>query len=330
MLEKIAKLLNQAENAGTPAEAEVFMAKAQQLATVHSIDLARARHATKAKQKTTPVQRTIHIGEASTRGLRTLTDLYLGIAAANDIKCTIASNATRVYAVGFAEDLDISEALFASLQVQQARALDAFKAEVSWKSETVYHERKSWDSPGGYKPITWLTARLNFQDAYASRIGLRLSIAKHLEETHQRELDSLRARQPHLTDDGQPNAVFELWLEQNHGIRLGNLEDDDAFAIEFSAMLRDLEDEWTQELIAEFLAANEAAADAGSQLVLVEKRAAVDEAYAPHRARARGSYRGGTSGASSSAGRAAGRRAADRASLGGGTSIGGTRGAISA
>lgn len=330
MLERIAKLLNQAENAATEAEAATFMEKAQELATVHSIDLARARHATKAKERTLPVSRTIHIGDAGTRGLRTLTDLYLGIAAANDIRCTIAHNATRVYAVGFAEDIDISEALFASLLVQQANSLEVFKKAGEWKNETVYHEPKSYWDDGVWKPQTWLTARLNFQDAYASRIRRRLHEAKWAEEERQRKADEERAARPHLDDEGNVRPEFAVWLENNHGLTVDALDDTESFGVEFSEMLRDLEDSWTQELIAEYLAAVDGSANAGSALVLVEKREAVREAAAPAERRACGSYRGGHSGASSNTGRAAGQAAADRARLGGGTAIGGTRGAIGA
>lgn len=331
MLERISKLLNQAENAGTPAEAETFMAKAQELATVHSIDLARARHATKSKERTVPIQRDVYIGDHGTKGLRTLVDLFLGICDANDIKVTIAHNATRVYCVGFAEDIDIAEAMFSSLQVQQAKALDQFKAAGEWKGEQVWHEGKykGWDYiPGCYKPITWLTARLNFQDAYASRIRYRLMDAKRAEERAQREAEEERALRLHLDDEGNPTPEFDLWLEQNHGISIGNLEDDDSFASEFSSMLRDLDDEWTQELLAEYQAAIDGSAQAGVSLVLVEKREAVAEAAAPMLKRARGSYRGGTSGATSNSGRSAGRAAADRASIGRGKSIDGSRGAI--
>lgn len=333
MLDRIAKLLNQAENAGTSAEAETFMAKAQELATVHSIDLARARHATKAKERTTPIQRDVTIGIQGSRGLRTLVDLYLGIASANDITCTIAGNATRVYAVGFAEDLDIAEALFASLQVQQAKALDAFKASGEWRNDLAYVEgrwtRDDW-IPGQYKPVTWLTARLNFQDAFASRIRTRLIQAKITEEARQRRLDEERAKRPHLSDEGQPTPEFAQWLENYHGLVVDALDDDDSFGVEFSEMLRDLDDEWTQELIGEYTAAVDGSANAGSALVLVEKREAVAEAAAPMLRRARGSYTGGTTGARATGARGAGAAAADRARLGSSTAISGTKGAISA
>ena len=43
MLDKVSKLLAKAENAGTPEEADAFMAKAMELATINNIDLAIAR-----------------------------------------------------------------------------------------------------------------------------------------------------------------------------------------------------------------------------------------------------------------------------------------------
>ena len=346
MLEKIAKLLNQAENAGTEAEAAVFMAKAQQLAATHSIDLARARHATIEKQRTKPVQRTVHIGERGTRGLRTLVDLYLGIADANDVKCTIAHDATRVYAVGFAEDLDIAEALFASLQVQQANALAEFKKADTWKQEKVWHEGryKGWDwIPGQYKPQTWLTARLNFQEAYAQRIRIRLISARDEARRAAENEELERKARPHLDGFGGLTEHFKQWTFDRHGV---DLDEDDSTCQELSHGLLNaraidvggviIPDEDSGELVAEILVEymtackQQSEGDNSMALVLVEKREALDEAFAPLRRAARGSYRGGTSGAASASGQSAGRSAADRARLGGGTAIGGTKGAISA
>lgn len=349
MLERVAKLLNQAENAGTEAEAATFMEAAQRIASANSIELAHARHATLTKERTVPVQRTIHIGERATRGLRTLVDLYLGIASANDIECTIAHNATRVYAVGFAEDIDVSEALFASLQVQQQSALAQFKATGLWELEKVYvegrYKRSDWGFgdewiPGQYKPQTWLTARLNFQEAYAYRIGSRLAEAKRAEERAQELAEEERTARLHVDGD-QLAEPFKQWFFDAHGL---DLDEDDSTAQELThglmqcshvgvgVMVPEDADEWLGELLSEYVAAlaeQELHRDS-TALVLVEKREAVAEAAAPAQKRARSSYRGGTSGASSSSGRAAGRSAADRASLGRSTAIGGTRGAISA
>src|SRR6202022_2527045 len=133
MLARIAALLRQAEGTDNAHEAEAFMAAAQRLATATSIDLAVARAAgsmgpatrTKAQD---PVQRTITIGDAGTKGLRTYVQLFAVIAAANDVKVDVASNSTFVYAYGFAENIDASHALYASLVMQMVRASETYLA----------------------------------------------------------------------------------------------------------------------------------------------------------------------------------------------------------
>ena len=146
MLARIAALLRQAEHTDNVHEAETFMAAAQRLATTTSIDLAvaRAHSATRSKAQA-PTQRTITIGNPGTRGLRTYVQLFVVIAAANDVKCDVASNSTFVYAYGFAEDIDATHALYASLVVQMVKASDAYLA------------------TGEHRPTPTITARLNFQ-----------------------------------------------------------------------------------------------------------------------------------------------------------------------
>jgi hypothetical protein len=161
MLARIAALLRQAEGTDNEHEAEAFMAAAQRLATATSIDLAVARsHADKRTTAQTPVQRTITIGDAGTRGLRTYVQLFTVIAHANDVKCDIASNSTFVYAYGFAEDIDASHALYASLVTQMVRASEAYIAS------------------GAHRPTPTITARINFQLAFGARIGKRLVEAR--------------------------------------------------------------------------------------------------------------------------------------------------------
>jgi hypothetical protein len=183
-LELIAKLLAQGENAGTEEEAAVFTAKAQQIAAANSIDLAKARHLTISKQKTIPVQCTIIIGVKGTEGLATLVELYLGIAHANDIRCLICPSSTRVYAYGFAEDIDVSEAMYASLLTQMTVLVAEFKKRGDWKKETVwakgwYSSRRQMEIPGRYKPISWRSARINFQAGFGQRIASRLAKARY-------------------------------------------------------------------------------------------------------------------------------------------------------
>ena len=98
--------------------------------------------ATKAQM---PEQRTITIGEPGARGLRTYVQLFVVIAIANDVKCDVASNSTFVYAYGFAEDIDASHALFASLVMQMVRASELYIAS------------------GAHRPTPTITARINFQ-----------------------------------------------------------------------------------------------------------------------------------------------------------------------
>ena len=105
------------------------MAAAQRLATATSIDLAVARsHSDQRTKAQTPVQRTVTIGNAGARGLRTYVQLFVVIAHANDVKCDVASNSTFVYAYGFAEDIDASHALYASLVMQMVKASEAYIA----------------------------------------------------------------------------------------------------------------------------------------------------------------------------------------------------------
>jgi hypothetical protein len=176
MLARIAALLRQAEGTDNTHEAEAFMAAAQRLATATSIDLAVARsHADQRTKAQTPVQRTITIGNAGARGLRTYVQLFVLIANANDVKCDIASNSTFVYAYGFAEDIDASHALYASLVMQMVRASEAYIAS------------------GAHRPTPTITARINFQLAFGARIGKRLSEAR---DDAQREATRLWRRKP--------------------------------------------------------------------------------------------------------------------------------------
>ncbi|MFM9036005.1 MAG: DUF2786 domain-containing protein [Mycobacterium sp.] len=176
MLARIAALLRQAEGTDNVHEAEAFMAAAQRLATATAIDLAVARaHTADRTAAQVPTQRTITIGDPGSRGLRTYVQLFAGIAAANDVRCDVASNSTFVYAYGFAEDIDASHALYASLVVQMVRACDAYLA------------------TGEHRPTPTITARLNFQLAFGSRIARRLSEAR---DDARREATSARGAAP--------------------------------------------------------------------------------------------------------------------------------------
>lgn len=161
MLSRISALLRKAEHTDNVHEAEAYLAAAQRLATTTSIDLAVARsHSADRTKAQLPTQRTITIGAAGTRGLRTYVQLFVVIAAANDVKCDVASNSTFVYSYGFAEDIDATHALYAGLVVQMVKASDAYLV------------------TGAHRPTPTITARLNFQLAFGARVGQRLSEAR--------------------------------------------------------------------------------------------------------------------------------------------------------
>ena len=185
-LEKIGKLLRQAEKAGTDEEAASFMAKAQMLSTQHAIDLEIARqHVASKEARKVPTIRKVTIGEKGKRLLATYCELYLKIAAANDVKCDLAHNSTYVIAYGFESDIDVVDALYASLVTQMVEASTAYLRTGEYKQETVerpVYSRGTWSYREfiGYeeKPISGITARKSFQEAFARRVGTRLSMAR--------------------------------------------------------------------------------------------------------------------------------------------------------
>jgi hypothetical protein len=176
MLARIAALLRQAEGTDNAHEADAFMAAAQRLATAASIDLAVARsHAANRSAAQTPTQRTVTVGTAGTKGLRTYVQLFVVIAAANDVRCDVATNSTFLYAYGFAEDIDATHALYVSLVVQMVRASDSYLGS------------------GAHRPTPTITARLNFQLAFGARVGQRLVEAR---DEARRDATNDRGRSP--------------------------------------------------------------------------------------------------------------------------------------
>ncbi|GAC47088.1 DUF2786 domain-containing protein [Gordonia aichiensis] len=198
LLTRIAALLRQAENTDNEHEAETFMQAAQRLATSASIDLAVARaHDPAARRSTTPITRQIAIGETGKRGLKTYVQLFVAIARANDVTVDVAGNSTFVLAYGYSADIDTCVALYTSLLIQMVAASDAYLRSGDYKGEMsarVVRRGSGWRSRRVVerKPVAPITARLNFQSAFAERIGLRLTEARDAARREAMERDESR------------------------------------------------------------------------------------------------------------------------------------------
>ncbi|NKY60282.1 DUF2786 domain-containing protein [Nocardia flavorosea] len=181
LLTRIGGLLRQAESTDNEHEAEAFLAAAQRLATRSSIDLAVARAHTRDRERGAAlVQRMIPIGEPGRKGLRTYVQLFVAIADANDVRCDVARTSTQVYAYGYAADIDVCEALYSSLLVQMVQASDRYIKSGAHRSATM--EKVVVERRRGRRvrrvvrvPVAGVTARLNFQMAFAARVGARLA-----------------------------------------------------------------------------------------------------------------------------------------------------------
>jgi hypothetical protein len=184
MLDKLAKILAQAENASTPEEAATYMKKAQSLATLGSIDLAVARqHTAKKEQREQPTHKHITIGQPRKNNNARLVNLFLAIADNNDVKCNIAMNSTFVIAFGMPSDIEVVEVLYASLLYQMTESANAWLKTGEYKQEKVLRQVTKRDAWGKYKdleerPMDGRTARANFYDAFTRRISSRLWSAR--------------------------------------------------------------------------------------------------------------------------------------------------------
>ena len=177
-LDRIGALLAKAERTDNEAEAEAYLVKAQQLATLASVDVAIARaRVAKREARQQPESRTTTIGEKGRRANPHLISLFVSIAHANDAQVDVASNSTYVIGYGMASDLDVVETIFASLSVQMVHASQAYVSGRSWEGET-YLAAVGRPRRRVRKPHSAQTARAAFYRAYVERISERLEQAR--------------------------------------------------------------------------------------------------------------------------------------------------------
>ncbi len=184
LVDKVGKLLAQAEGTDNEHEAAAFVERAQQLATEHAVDLelARSRQAARRGAAEPLVQERVDVGARGKRGNRHRVLLYSEVARANDVLVNVAHDSTYVLGFGHRADLDVVERLWASLAVQMTaaaqRRLDA-------------GEHRS----AGVPAQTW---RLSFFDGWVEAVGERLAAAR------QRVVEQAPERQ------GEPGTALVL------------------------------------------------------------------------------------------------------------------------
>ena len=177
-LDRIAALLAKAERTEIEAEADAYLMKAQQLATLASVDLAVARARTARREaRQQPESRTTTIGEKGRRANPHLVSLFVAIAHANDAKVDVAANSTYVIGYGMPADLDVIETMFASLAVHMVHSGQAYVTAGSWRTET-YLAVAARTRRREHRPHTAQTARAAFYRAYVERMSERLSQAR--------------------------------------------------------------------------------------------------------------------------------------------------------
>lgn len=161
MLAKIGKLMRHAEGASTEAERDAFFAKAQELATANSVELALAR-ASLASGESAP-EPTFEIVQLAHRGQQSavrFVALMLAVARTNDLRCSIRSDNTSTTLYGFATDIEVAKSLYASLVIQMVSDADAYLRS------------------GAHRPVHGRTARASFYAGWTQRIGERLAEAR--------------------------------------------------------------------------------------------------------------------------------------------------------
>jgi hypothetical protein len=179
MLDKIAKLLNQAESSKNDHEAETFLKAAQRLATQESIDLAVARqHTAKKEQREQPTQKWIRLGVQGAKNNKYLVRLFLAVGGNNGLKHNIAHDSVGVYAYGMPSDIDLAEVIYGALAHQMVEAANAYLKSGEYKKEIVgwKYDRKS-DSYVD-KPMDGRVARANFYEGFIQRVSNRLFDAR--------------------------------------------------------------------------------------------------------------------------------------------------------
>ncbi|MCU1591004.1 MAG: hypothetical protein JWP11_2260 [Frankiales bacterium] len=166
LVDRVGKLLAQAEGTDNEHEAAAFVERAQQLATEHAVDLELARARQRERQHRgggePMAQERLQVGQRGRRGNRHRVLLYTVVAHANDLLVNVAGDSTYVLGFGHRTDLEVVERLWTSLAVQMTAA--AQRRMDSGEHRTAHVSGLSW--------------RLSFYDGFIDAVGERLQGAR--------------------------------------------------------------------------------------------------------------------------------------------------------
>ena len=189
VVDRVGKLLAQAEGTDNEHEAAAFVERAQQLATAHAVDLERARARQRDRQgrrAQEPLEQDrLEVGSRGRRGNRHRVLLYVAVARSNDVLVNVASDSTYVIGFGHRSDLEVVERLWASLAVQMTAA-----------AQRRLDRGEHRDS--GVTALSW---RLSFYDGWVGTVAARL------EQARQRALEQDAPRPEHGGAEGTSAAL---------------------------------------------------------------------------------------------------------------------------
>ena len=199
LVDRIGKLLAQAEGTDNEHEAAAFVERAQQLATAYAVDLelARSRQRERSQRggEEPLVQERVEIGPRGKRGNRHRVLLYSVVARANDVLVNVAHDSTYVLGFGHRADLDVVERLWASLAVQM----------------TVHAQRRMDRGEHRAAGVAGQSWRLSFYDGWVQAVGERLQAAR------ERALAVLTEERAAATGGTGPSAALVL---REKGVRV--------------------------------------------------------------------------------------------------------------
>lgn len=188
LIDKIGALLIKAEATDNQHEKDAYLSKAQSLATLASIDLemARQRQVNKTLRET-PIKKQIKLFDYSDKSRNKSAFVYLimGIGGQNDLEFDIAHNSTYVIAYGYPSDIDVTEALYASLSQQMVREAEDYLKTGEYKNEIVRTQVKrknpiwgDYDYETVTKPLDGRVARRSFYDGFKAKVVERMRASR--------------------------------------------------------------------------------------------------------------------------------------------------------